>query len=262
MRLTAAVIAGCAAWLMLAKPRASTRVRISERPSPSRSPLIRASVAAVGFAVAAIAQPMMFPLVGAVVVAMVGWRRRQAARQVLSCRRAVPEVLYALSSELRAGRPIAAAVQSAAGSGGPLEPSFAGLAASIGRGADFADELEALAKRRGHDRLASVAAAWRATSPLGASVTGLFEGLAEAYEFDDTADDELTAALAGPRATVVMLMCLPLFGIVLGQSIGAGPAQLLWHRPLGWALDGAAIVLDLVGLLWWRRIVANALAGQ
>lgn len=262
MRLLAAVIAGCAAWLMLARPRASSRVRLSPRPSPSRSPLVRASIAIAGVALAAMAQPMIVPFVGAAVAAIFGWRRRQAAKLALSCRRAVPEMLYALSSELRAGRPIAAAVQSAAVSGGPLEPSLAGLAASIGRGADFADELEALAKRRGHERLSSIAAAWRATSPLGASVSGLLERLAEAYEHDDTADDELTAALAGPRSTVVMLMCLPFFGVALGQSIGARPAQLLWHRPLGWALDGGALILDFAGLMWWRRIVANALIGQ
>ena len=106
----------------------------------------------------------------------------------------------------------------------------------------------------------SVAAAWRATSPLGASMSGVLERLGEAYEHDDAADDELRAALAGPRSTVVMLTCLPVMGLALGQSVGAHPTRLLLHRPLGWALLAGAIVLDAAGVIWSRRIVTAALA--
>ena len=76
---------------------------------------------------------------------------------------------------------------------------------------------------------------------------------------DDELRRELDAAMAGPRATMVMLGGLPLLGLGLGQAVGARPIHLLLHRPLGWGLLAGAVVLDGLGILTTRAIARAAL---
>jgi tight adherence protein B len=264
MKLVAAIFAALAVGALLSQRRASTRLgqrRIAILATGASRGLSTVFVA-LGCLVVVVAAPVALPLLAVAGLAAIGWRKWQRARLEQAVRRAVPDFLYALAAELRVGRSIASAVAAAAGCGGPLEPSLTRLARSVERGADMADELTALATQPGVERFEAVAAAWRATSPLGASMSGVLERLGEGYEHDDAADDELRAALAGPRSTVVMLTCLPIMGIALGQSVGAHPTRLLLHRPLGWALISGAIVLDAAGVLWSRRIVTAALANR
>jgi tight adherence protein B len=65
--------------------------------------------------------------------------------------------------------------------------------------------------------------------------------------------------MAGPRATMALLAGLPLLGIVLGQSVGAHPLDLLLHHPLGWGLLASAVVLDATGVVVTRAIAVRAL---
>lgn len=260
MKLIAAVTTGLAVLTLLARPRASDRVRPATDADGSVSMRAWLFAAALSGVVLVLVEPVALPFCGIAGMAAMSWRRRKRRRAADTCRRATPDALYALAAELRAGRPIAPALEFSAQCAGPLQRDLVERATSVARGADVAGEFESLAQRRGCERWRAVAAAWRATSPLGASVSGVLERLAESYEQADAADDELTAALAGPRSTVVMLMCLPAVGLMLGTSVGAHPLQLLMHRPVGWALASGAAVLEVAGLAWWRRIVAAALA--
>jgi tight adherence protein B len=58
---------------------------------------------------------------------------------------------------------------------------------------------------------------------------------------------------------MTLLAGLPVFGIGLGEAIGAHPLRLLVYRPVGWALFGAAAILDLLGILATRAISRWAL---
>ena len=65
--------------------------------------------------------------------------------------------------------------------------------------------------------------------------------------------------MAAPKATMALLAGLPLFGLALGQAIGARPIHLLLYRPIGWGLLAGAMLLDGVGVLVSRRISRWAL---
>jgi tight adherence protein B len=80
-----------------------------------------------------------------------------------------------------------------------------------------------------------------------------------AIDGDEELRQELDAAMAGPRASMVILGALPVLGIGLGQAMGARPLRLLLHRPLGWGLLLAGLVLDLAGVGLVRLITRSAL---
>lgn len=68
------------------------------------------------------------------------------------------------------------------------------------------------------------------------------------------------AALAGPRATVVLLAWLPVVGLVLGFALGLNPLAVLLGSFLGRAALAAGVVLMIASRLWTRRLVHRASA--
>ncbi|MGB7981302.1 MAG: hypothetical protein WCF36_10995, partial [Candidatus Nanopelagicales bacterium] len=106
--------------------------------------------------------------------------------------------------------------------------------------------------------LRGLAACWEVAEHSGAglalAVARLGVGRRQAAE----AEAELASELAGVRASARLLAMLPLFGLLIGQWIGA--------EPLGWLLGSAAgrgvlvagIVMQLAGIVWLRRMVSVA----
>ncbi|MFJ6000947.1 type II secretion system F family protein [Arthrobacter sp. NPDC092385] len=69
-------------------------------------------------------------------------------------------------------------------------------------------------------------------------------------------------ALAGPRATVVLLAWLPAVGLVLGFALGINPLEVLLGSPLGRAALGTGALLMTVARVWSRRLVRVAEGGE
>jgi tight adherence protein B len=259
--------AATVAAVLVAARRASVRQRLAglvskadQQPAPDGlapstwSALLGAL--AVGTAVAAGLVPLGVALavVAAVVVAgRVRAARRSAVRREAAAQATV-EVAVGLAAELRAGRTAAQALAAVATWSGPLEPSLSGAAAAVAAGGSAAAGLLVAATVPGAEPLRQVAAAWRVTEATGGRLAGVLDRLAEALDGELELGQELESALAGPRATVVLLAGLPLLGLVLGQSVGAHPLHLLLYRPLGWGLVGCATLLDAAGVFVMVRI--------
>jgi tight adherence protein B len=232
-----------------------------DAPALGPAPSVLAAAAAVGAAFSAARVPLLLVvLLGG--SAVLGWRARlrsRAARARAECSAATVEVTFALVGELRAGRTPAQALAAVAGFAGPLRPAIEAAHLAVAVGADAADELARAAVLPGAERLRYVAAAWSVADSAGGRVAVVLERLSEAMDDDDELRRELDAAMAGPRATMVLLAGLPLLGLALGEAVGAQPLDLLLHRPLGWGLLSAAAVLDGLGVLATRAIARLAL---
>ncbi|TKV26444.1 hypothetical protein FDK12_13810 [Arthrobacter sp. NamB2] len=95
----------------------------------------------------------------------------------------------------------------------------------------------------------------------GAPLAGILEHYAAQLDAQLDGLSARDTALAGPRATVVLLAWLPAVGIVLGFALGINPIEVLVASPLGrWAL-GAGALLMLAGRVWSRRLVQRAGGG-
>jgi tight adherence protein B len=210
----------------------------------------------VGTAVAAVGVPV--GLAAAVVAATLGFGKVRASRRAAAAResavQATVEVTVGLAAELRAGRTPAQALAAIAPWSGPLELVLSSAAAAVAAGASASDGLLLAAAVPGAGGLRQVAAAWRVTESTGGRLAGVLDRLAEALDGELELRQELQSALAGPRATVVLLAGLPVMGLALGQAVGARPLHLLLYRPLGWGLLAGAAVLDAAGVVVMNRI--------
>jgi tight adherence protein B len=218
-------------------------------PGPRRNVVLVSGLA--GTAVVAGRIPVGVPaalLVGAVI----GRRVRISRRAVVArdaAARAVIEVTVGLAAELRSGRTPAQALAAVVPWSGPLRPALSVAAGTAATGGSVADGLILAAGVPGAEPLRQVAAVWRATESVGGRLAAVLDRLADSLDAELSVQLELDSALAGPRATVVLLAGLPLMGLALGQAVGADPLHLLLHRPLGWGLLTGAGLLDGAGLV-------------
>jgi tight adherence protein B len=227
----------------------------TQRPTATRSGWLLLATA-IGTAVAAGLLPVGV-VASCAVAAVIGLRVR-TSRRVSAAREAAAlatvEVTVGLAAELRAGRTSAQALAAVAPWSGPLASSLVSAAAAVDAGAPAADGLLLAAAVPGGEPLRQVSAAWRVTEATGGRLAGVLDRLADALDGELELRQELESALAGPRATVVLLAGLPVMGLALGQAVGAHPLHLLLYRPLGWALLGSAALLDAVGVIAMVRI--------
>ena len=163
------------------------------------------------------------------------------------------EWVEALGAELRAGRDPLAALRAADGSTGlSVSPAASAAARSSG------DVPRALrADPRASDLLRGAAACWEVAEGSGAGLASSLTTLADSARDAQRVRHELRAGLAEPRATAVVLACLPLLGLALGSLLGADPVSWLLASPAGWAVLAAGVVLEVVGAWWAWRIAAS-----
>lgn len=107
-------------------------------------------------------------------------------------------------------------------------------------------------------RAHAVVAAAVVAQQLGAPLAAVLDDVAAAVVADAEAEAELTAALAGPRASVRVLLGLPVLGVLLGAAAGADPVAVLLDGRLGTASGVLGCGLAVGGWGWTRLLVARA----
>ena len=106
--------------------------------------------------------------------------------------------------------------------------------------------------------LRALAACWTVCAASGSGLATAVEQLGEGLRADQERRRAVEAELAGPRATAGLLAVLPVAGLLLATGLGADPAGVLLHTPLGLACLTGGLLLDGLGLLWTGRMVARA----
>jgi len=237
---TAALLAAfcaAAAVLVLGRPPAAVR-RVHDLAAAAHQPRWRTLVEAAQERAATIA---------AVVLA-------RRARRIDEDRRraAVISLCDGLAAELTAGRPPEAALTAALAG---LDPSAIGRPESA---LTIPEYLEAEATRPGGEGLRLLAACWRIGAERGGTFASVIDGLAIALRDEAAHRDEVAGQLAGPRATARLLAFLPLLGLGMAGALGAHPIDFLLGTWPGLICLLLGVALDIVGLIWTRRIAEAA----
>ena len=188
------------------------------------------------------------------------WRRRRRPGDVET---AALALLDAAGPALRAGLTPTAAVRLAVTSAHGL-PSIEvhrfverlEVAARLGLPASSA--WAELAARSGSGPVAFVAGAWRLSEVTGAPLAEAVERAAEALRDARSRQRRVAVAVAGPRATVLVLTALPLTGPLFGLACGLSPFELYLGSSLASVSVCAGVVLLLLGRLWCRHLVRTA----
>lgn len=198
------------------------------------------------------------------VAQVVDWRRQILAKAVILVRRRVRrdgrraaacELVAALAAELRAGQPARLALDRASAANPESIGSRAAAVAMLG--GDVVTELRKQAEDDALPELRALAALWQVAEGSGAGLARACDRLALALAESQRVRQELAAQLAGPKATARVLAVLPLFGIVLGNALGAEPLSWLLGSPIGWLALVIGIALEVAGLWWIHRLTSQ-----
>lgn len=188
---------------------------------------------------------------------LAAWRSRRELRAAAA---QLGELLSALAAELGAGQPTDAALRSALD---PLHPALcprARAAAHLGVGIPGALRADAMAAGMGE--LRALAACWEVAAHSGAGLAGAVSRLAETGRGTRRAREQLRAEVAAVQATARILAFLPVFGLVMGQWLGADSVGWLLGSWPGRLTALAGLTLQGLGLLWLARIVRSARASM
>ncbi|WP_322781005.1 type II secretion system F family protein [Frankia sp. Cas4] len=197
--------------------------------------------------------------------------RRAAARRWHDAQRAdAQEVLAALATELEAGRSPSQALRTAVedlgnetdrprfGQSPPRRGTRVSDSRALRTGLAHRLDPAATLERCQAPTLRQLAAAWRVSQIAGIPLAPMASRLAAVVRAEQEKDGEVSAALAGPRASGRLIAALPLAGIGLGILIGASPLDVLLGTPVGTICLAVGAMLDLAGLAWINRLTETA----
>lgn len=111
----------------------------------------------------------------------------------------------------------------------------------------------------GAEGLAALAAVGDLSLQTGASASTLAERVAQVLRAEERARRAVDVELSAALATARLLAALPVVGLLMGVSLGADPVAVLLFSSAGRACLLVAVVLELAGIGWCRRIRRVAL---
>lgn len=253
------------AWIFLAAAACIMPARITGRLHPQRRAFpLRVLLTAGLVAVCAMvfAADWILPALAGCIAGVTVLYVVQQARDGVQTRReqaAVADYLGHLVADVRAGatldRACAHALTEMRDSTPPtVREELALVAAHTNRGGNGADVL----RHSESPHLRQVGVMWALAQTHGLPVATLLEATRDRLDTAQRHYSATTSALAGPKATAIVLACLPLAGIAMGGLMGARPLVFLTGTTLGGVLLLTGTVLTCAGVLLSYMIVSKA----
>ncbi|GAA4836946.1 type II secretion system F family protein [Saccharopolyspora rosea] len=191
-------------------------------------------------------------------VALIGaryWRSRQEFRRGLALSDEFSAGLRLLVAQLRTGaHPAVAAAGAAAESGPVIAAVFHDLAAVARLGGDVGTALSRSGPEGLRAPLARMARAWTLAERHGIALADLLDSVRRDVERRTRFRRSVEAGMAGPRSTAAILIVLPVFGLLLGEAVGAAPLTVLASTPTGQVLLLVGAGLVCAGTAWTLRL--------
>ena len=255
---TAALLLAAAALTMPPPARHRLRTAAAARSGqPARVAAVPALLAAA-IGVVMVAPPAL-AVVCAIAAVVTDIRRRRWARdrQRRAEARAMAAALDILMGELRVGaHPLRALAVAAAESDGEVGLALRAVAARARLGADVSAGLRSISATSSvpvyWNRLAVF---WQLAAEHGLAMSTLMAAAHRDILDRQRFSERMRAALAGARATAVILAVLPALGVLLGHIVGAHPLRFLLGSPTGGVVLVAGVGLACAGIVWADRIV-------
>jgi len=189
----------------------------------------------------------------AAVVRLARPRRRSRADRTL------PVLLEDVARELRAGASLTAAVSRAASAVDPaLDPTAADLAGALRHGAPLAVALDEWARADAAPARALAATALTLAAETGGTTALVVDGVADTLRDRVALEREVAALSSQARASAALLVVAPVVVAALAASADPRIAAFLLGSPAGWGCITGGLVLDGLGALWMRAVVARA----
>ena len=255
-----AAVALALALLVAPGPPRHRLYRRSLRATPRPTIPVAPALVAVLLISATIAPPGVVGALGAATVTAASRRRRRVRQRRRTAEAAALQgALDVLVGELRIGaHPVAAFEAAAAEVDTDVAGALRTVAARARMGADVAAGLRDAAHRSSLPaHWQRLAVCWQLAHAHGLAIATLMQAAQRDIVARERFSAQVTAGMAGARATAVVLAGLPVLGVGLGQLIGADPLRFLMSDGAGQWLLAVGVGLSCAGLAWSDRITGQ-----
>ncbi|MGB3423406.1 MAG: type II secretion system F family protein [Castellaniella sp.] len=180
-------------------------------------------------------------------------RRRRARRFDAQ----LPDLVQALAGALRAGAGVQPALQHlVARSSPPLSQEFGLMLREQRLGLSFQDALLQLRARMPTESCGLVVSALGIAARTGGSLADTLESIAQTLRARQHWMGRVEALTAQGRMQSRIMAGLPVALALVLSRLEPEAMALLWHTWYGWIVLTAILVLEGLGILWIRRMVA------
>ena len=201
----------------------------------------------------ALAVPAALAVTAGAPVALVMARGRGQRRFVA----ALPGFVDLVAARLRSGHTVATALADAATHRDVVAPDVDRVLRRVDLGEPLADALAWWADDRRHDAVRAVAGSLAVAATTGGAAADALEGLARSLRDQLGARAEAAALSSQARMSAVVVGAAPVAYVAFASAVDPSAASALVTTPTGRVCLVAGLGLDLLGVLWMRRIVRS-----
>ena len=103
----------------------------------------------------------------------------------------------------------------------------------------------------------SFASLWQVCENNGAALSPALNQFAQQIRVEKELRQELSSSMSGAKLSAWVLAGLPLFGIVLAGFLGVNSLEWLANSKIGNFNIVAALILEVIGIIWVRKITSR-----
>ena len=182
--------------------------------------------------------------------------RYRTVKRVKAVRYQLPGVIELIATSLRSGLSIRSAfLQVTQQSQRPIQPELAILERMQRIGIPLDAALSEWAKRMPLDELKLLAFTVGVSTASGGNLSDSLDRLAAAWRQHLILEEKVDALTAQGRLQAWVMAALPFILVFALSVLDPKSMQSLWTTTAGHVVVGAVLVLELVGLLWIRRLI-------
>ena len=218
-----------------------------------------AALGLVGFFVPMmLARPLVYSVLGALVLAVIPWWRlsRQRDKRIRLFEKQIPEALALMGRAMRAGHAFPTAVQMVADEmADPIGGEFRTLFDETNYGVPQQEALLRLADRVPVAHLGYFVVAAIIQRESGGNLAELLDNIASVVRARLKLLGQVRTLSAEGKLSAQILIALPFATGALINIITPAFMAVLWTDPVGIRLVGGALFIMALGVLWMRKII-------
>lgn len=182
--------------------------------------------------------------------------RYRTVKRVKAVRYQLPGVIELIATSLRSGLSIRSAfLQVTQQSQRPIQPELAILERMQRIGIPLDAALSEWAKRMPLDELKLLAFTVGVSTASGGNLSDSLDRLAAAWRQHLILEEKVDALTAQGRLQAWVMAALPFILVFALSVLDPKSMQSLWTTTAGHVVVGVVLVLELIGLLWIRRLI-------
>lgn len=168
----------------------------------------------------------------------------------------LPDVLTLVASSLSTGFSLLQALDAVSKDAAePAAKEFSRALAETRIGADVSESLERMALRMDSVNMKWAAMAIQIQRTVGGNLAETLRTTARTLRDRESLHRHVKALSAEGKLSAYILIALPIGIFLYTMQTNREYVELLWTRPLGWAMLGGGVISLVIGTFWMRKVV-------